>query len=122
MATLRLILFCMYLSLFGLWFPSSSGAVLSSVLCQGLGNGIWAEWLAGTLPKTDATIDKVAKIKQDCPQLSGSMNRIENDIKAGKQKVQDAKQHLQDHCAAARAAGLTGHFPSDTPGLALNCH
>lgn len=121
MATLRLILFCMYLSLFVLWFPSSSGAVSSSVLCQGLGNGIWAEWLAGTLPKTDATIDKVVKVKQDCPQLSGSMNRIENDIKAGKQKVQDAKQHLQDHCAAARAAGITGHLPSDTPGLALNC-
>lgn len=78
-----------------LWLPSDSGAVSTSVLCQGLGNGLWGQWLDGTLPKTDATIDKVLKIKPDCPQLDGSIRHIVDEIKANQQKQAGAHTYVQ---------------------------
>lgn len=73
-----------------LWLPSDSGAVPTSQLCQGVGNDLWAQWRDGNLPRTDPTIDKVLKIKQDCPQLDGSMRHIVDEIKASQQKQGDA--------------------------------
>jgi hypothetical protein len=115
----RVVVCGMYLSVILLWLPSGSGAVSTSQLCQGIGNELWLQ--KRTQPQDDAYIDKLLKVKQDCPQLSGSMDRMVNDIKAARQKIQEGKQHLRDHCEAAKAAGLTGHFPSDTPSSAINC-
>lgn len=69
-----------------LWFPSGTGAVQTGLLCAGLGDNIWDQWHKGMMPKTDETIDKVTKIKRDCPQLAGSMDSIANAIKGEREK------------------------------------
>lgn len=90
----RKAVFGMCLSVFLLWLPSGSGAVPTSQLCQGIGNNLWAQWRDGTLPKTDATIDQVLKVKNDCPQLDKSMRAIADEIKAHQQKESGAHEYV----------------------------
>ena len=61
--------------------PGGSG------LCDERGNDLWNQWLQGKVPKNQATIDKLMKVKSDCPKLAGSMDRMANDIKAQKDKI-----------------------------------
>jgi len=95
MTTLRIAVWGMCLSAVLLWFPSGTGAVQSSQLCAGMGDSLWDQWLKGMVPKNDATIDKAQKVKTDCPQLAGSMDRISNDIKGHQQKQASAKGHVK---------------------------
>lgn len=78
-----------------LWLPSGSGAAPTGLLCQGVGNDLWGQWRNGTLPQTDATIDKLLKTKQDCPQLDGSIKSMVDGIKAHRQKEGDASRHVK---------------------------
>ena len=58
-----------------------------SSACDELGNNLWNQWLQGKVPKNQVTIDKLMKVKSDCPKLAGSMDRMANDIKAQKDKI-----------------------------------
>jgi hypothetical protein len=78
-----------------LWFPSGTGAVQTSLLCTGQGDSLWGQWLRGMLPRNDATIEKVLKVKGDCPQLAGSMDRIADVIKAEREKRRKAYDDIQ---------------------------
>lgn len=44
-------------------------------------------WSHGKVPNNQATIDKLMKVKSDCPQIAGSIDRMVNDIKAQKDKI-----------------------------------
>lgn len=77
----------MCLSVLLLWLPSGSGAVSN---CQGVENDLWGQYRGGRLPTNDASIDKLQKAKQDCPQLAGSIDRMVNGIKAQREKVAEA--------------------------------
>jgi hypothetical protein len=48
------------------------------------------------VPKNDAAIKKLLEAKQDCPQLSGSIDRMVNDIKAQRGKIGGADADLTD--------------------------
>lgn len=78
----------MYWSMLLLWFPSGSEAGTTN--CQGVGNDLWKQWGEMKLPRNDATIDKLLKVKQECPQLGKSMGSIVNEIKAQREKVAEA--------------------------------
>lgn len=71
-----------------LWFPPGSGAGTTN--CQGVENDLWKQWGEKKLPRNDATIDKLRKVKQDCPQLGNSMGFIVDEIKAQREKVAEA--------------------------------
>lgn len=86
MTASRMVVCLMCLSVLWLWLPSGAKAVT----CQAIGNDIWLQWGQGKLPQNDATIDKVLKVKNDCPQLAGSLDRIANDIKAAREKIAEA--------------------------------
>ena len=70
-----------------LWIPSDSGAAQD---CKSIGNEIWQRWLEGKLPRNQATIDEVTKIKGNCPQLGGSMDSIAGSIKGEKGRIGSA--------------------------------
>lgn len=76
-----------------LWLPSGSGAAPN---CQEIGNDLWTQWGKGGVPKNNASIKKLLKFKQDCPQLSGSIDRMVNDIKAQRGKIGGADADLTD--------------------------
>jgi len=90
MTTSRTVVCAMCLSVLLIWLPSGSGAVPTSQPCQGVGNDFWKQWREGTVPQNDASIDKLLKVKQDCPQLAGSIDNMVNSIKANREKVAEA--------------------------------
>jgi hypothetical protein len=113
MTMLRSSMCAMLLGAIVLWTPSANGfspedynvaARTSPVpnilplpgggLCDELGNDLWNQWLQGKVPKNQATIDKVMKVKSDCPTLAGSMDIMANDIKAQKDKIGGADADL----------------------------
>jgi hypothetical protein len=97
MATLRLIVVGICLSLLWLWHPSGSGAVSTSLLCQGVGDGMWSQWGKGALPQNDDTINKAGQIGKDCPSLDPSMRMIVDRIKGHQRKQDDAKKGLDKY-------------------------
>ena len=66
--------------------PGTPGIGMPSA-CDELGNELWNQWLQGKVSKNQPTIDKLMKVKSDCPKLAGSMDRMANDIKAQKDKI-----------------------------------
>ncbi len=76
-------------------FPTGSEAVSSSLLCQGVGNDLWGQSRGGAMPSNEASIEKLQKIKQDCPQLAVSIDRLVNGIKAHLQRQADAGKHVK---------------------------
>jgi hypothetical protein len=99
----------MWLFVVLLSLPSDSEAVSTSQLCQAVGNDIWGQSRAGTQPNSEASLEKLQKIKQDCPQLAGSIDRLFNDIKAHLQRQADASKHV-------KKAGDAYQNPAYDPG------
>ncbi|MBI5315585.1 MAG: hypothetical protein HZB34_06405 [Nitrospirae bacterium] len=87
MTTSRLITCGMCLWGVMVWIPPDSWSAQD---CKSIGNEIWKHWLQGKLPRNQATIDEVTKIKGNCPQLSGSMDRIDRSIKGEKESIGSA--------------------------------
>jgi hypothetical protein len=78
----------MALSVLLLWFPSGNGDAATD--CQAVANNLWGQWMNGTLPRNDATIANLLKMKQDCPQSDKSWSAMVNEIKAQREKVAEA--------------------------------
>jgi hypothetical protein len=95
MPLLRRALWGLVLSATLLWLPSGSGAVPTSQLCEDVGNNLWVQWRVRALPKTNETIAKVLKIKQDCPQLDGSIKEIVGNIVTHQVKQLNSHKNLQ---------------------------
>ncbi|MGC3976111.1 MAG: hypothetical protein QM771_17250 [Nitrospira sp.] len=94
MTGLRRVLWGMGLFVVVLSFPAGSEAVSTSLLCQGVGNDLWGESRGKALPNNEASIEKLLKIKQDCPQLAVSIDRLVNGIKGSMQQQADAGKHV----------------------------
>lgn len=95
MTGLRRMLWGMGLFVLVLSCPTGGEAVSSSVLCQGVGNDLWGQSRGGAMPSNEASIEKLQKIKQDCPQLAVSIDRLVNGIKAHLQRQADASKHVK---------------------------
>ena len=67
--------------------PPLPGMLPGKDICDETGNHLWNQWLQGKVPKNQATIDKLMKVKSECPKLAGSMDRMANDIKAQKDNI-----------------------------------
>jgi hypothetical protein len=76
-------------------FPSGSEAVSSSLLCQGVGNDLWGQSRGKAMPSNEASIEKLLKIKQDCPQLAVSIDRMVGEIKGFLQRQAEAGTHVK---------------------------
>ena len=97
------------LSVLLLSIPAGSAAVSTSQLCQAVGNDLWGQTRSGTLPNNEASIEKLQKVKLDCPQLAGSIDRLINGIKAHLQRQADASKHV-------KKAGDAYQNPAYDPG------
>jgi|CXWL01.1.fsa_nt_gi hypothetical protein len=99
------------LSVLLLWIQSGSG--IAGTNCQQIGNDHWTQWTNGSLPRTDAIIAKLMKIKQDCPQLDKSMSSMVNGIKAHQQKEGAASSHVKK---AGEKYQSSAYDPGGIPG------
>lgn len=78
----------MSLSMLLLWLPSTRE--VGATDCQRVADDLWRQWRGGTLPRTDATVANLLKMKQDCPGSDKSMSSMVNEIKAQREKVAEA--------------------------------
>ncbi len=95
MAGVHRALWGMGLCVLALSFPTGSEAVSSSQLCQAVGNDLWGQSRSAAMPSNEASIEKLQKIKQDCPQLAVSIDRLVSGIKAHLQRQADASKHVR---------------------------
>ncbi len=101
-----------------IWLSSKVEAVPSGQLCQATANSLWIQWGKGELPNTDETINTMMKFKEDCPQQSGSMQKIADAIKGHQENLAGAKnitdtvnKHFDNFRSQSRA-----YDPGPLPG------
>lgn len=104
----------------GRCFPwETPGADCGSVFqgpesCESRGNVLWMDWRAGKLLQESSgyIINGLPTLKEDCPLLAGSVDRILKAVKAHQKKKDKAGKHVKK-----TAEALTYYGPRCPPGM-----